>query len=138
EGVREGEGATPGTGIGGAALREAVEAAGEARDDRVLERADAPEVEARRRELDAVLRESLRFDDDLGEVQERLRRDAADVQAHAAEALVALDERHAEPEVGRAERRGVAARPGAEHRDVDAQVRVAHSARFRMSASTAR
>src|SRR3712207_7955198 len=38
----------------------------------------------------------------------------SDVQAHAAERLVALDEDRLEPEVGRAERGRIAARSGAE------------------------
>ena len=47
----------------------------------------------------------------LADVQQRLGRDAADVQADAAEALVALDEDDVEAEIGGAERGGVAAGP---------------------------
>jgi hypothetical protein len=65
-------------------------------------------------------------------VQERLGRDAPDVQAHAAERLVALDHDDVEAEVGRAERGGVPARTGAEDEhagvDVAALVRVGGAA----------
>ena len=45
----------------------------------------------------------------------RLRRNAADVQADAAELRPAVDERHRKAEIGRAERRRVAAGTRADH-----------------------
>ncbi len=54
----------------------------------------------------------------LGQMEQRLRRNAADVEAHAAERRVALDQRHALAEIGGAERGGVAAGAGAEDEDV--------------------
>ncbi len=50
-----------------------------------------------------------------GGVQQRLRRDAADVQAHAAERGVALDQHGLHAEVGAAEGGRIAAGAGAEH-----------------------
>ena len=72
--------------------------------------ADQPlEVDRRRAEVDAVRAHLLRLGDHPRGVQQRLGRDAADVQADAAQALVALDEDRAQAEVGGAERGGVAA-----------------------------
>ena len=65
--------------------------------------------------LDAVVGGVRRLVDHLGGVQQRLRRNAADVEADAAEFGVALDQHHVHAEVGGAERGGVAAGAGAEH-----------------------
>ena len=54
----------------------------------------------------------------------RLRRNAADVQADAADARVALDQDHLLAEVGGPKRRGVAAGPGAEHQHLGVEGRV--------------
>ena len=75
-----------------------------------FERAQLVEVDLRRAERDAVLGERLRLVHDGRDVQQRLRRNAADVEAHAAERRVALDQHRLHAEVGGAERRGVAAR----------------------------
>jgi hypothetical protein len=48
-------------------------------------------------------------------MQERLRGNAADVQAHAAEGCIALDEHRLHAEVGAAERGRIAAGTRAEH-----------------------
>ena len=69
---------------------------------------------ARRSEMPCAA-DSSASADHAGDVQQRLGRDAADVEADAAEPLVALDEHGLEPEVGGAERGRVAAGPGAEH-----------------------
>ena len=66
-------------------------------------------------ERDAVRAHLVRLLDDARGVQQRFRRNAADVQAHAAERRPALDERDLEPEIGGAKRRRVAAGPGADH-----------------------
>src|SRR3546814_488614 len=58
---------------------------------------------------------------DLGRAQQRLGRDAAPVQADAAE-LVALDDGGLEAQLGRADRRGIAAGAGAEDDDVETGV----------------
>ena len=82
--------------------------------------------------------------DQLGGVQERLGGDAADVQADAAEALVALDQVTCRPEVGRAESGRVAARAGSEDEHLRVQSPLspscaspprAHSSARRMSAA---
>ena len=59
---------------------------------------------------------------DLRDVQQRFRRNAADVQAHAAQRRIALDEHRLLAEIGRAESRGVAAGPGAQHDDFGVDV----------------
>ena len=64
-------------------------------------------------------RHRLRLLDDPRRVQQRLRRNAADVEAHAAERRPALDQRDLQAEIGRAERGRVAAGPGAEHDEVE-------------------
>ena len=53
--------------------------------------------------------------DHVGRMQQRLGRDAADVEADPAEAGVTLDQHGIEAEIGAAERRGVAAGTGADH-----------------------
>ena len=63
-------------------------------------------------EPDAVFGHRLCVVDDLGGVQQRLRRYAADVQANPADHRVALDQDDVETEVGRAESRRITARTG--------------------------
>ncbi len=62
-----------------------------------------------------MLGQHLRLVHHAGDVQQRLRRNAADVEAHAAERRVALDQHRLHAEIGGAERGAVAARSGAEH-----------------------
>ena len=113
-----------------ALLGQRLEAAGEAPDDAVLELADLVDVDLRRLEGDARLAQLGRLGHDLGDVQQRLGRDAADVQADAAELLAAVDQGDGQAEVGGAERRRVAARAAAEdgHLDVDVGVRAPSAA----------
>jgi hypothetical protein len=73
------------------------------------------EVDLGRAVLDAVAAGALDLVHHAGRVQQRLARDAADVQAHAAERVVALDQHRLHAEVGAAEGRRVAAGAGAEH-----------------------
>jgi hypothetical protein len=73
-----------------AQLRHRGEAAGQLADHLVLEFAQAGEIELRLAEAHAVRRQALRGVDHRGGVQQRLGRDAADVQAHAAERGIAL------------------------------------------------
>jgi hypothetical protein len=51
-------------------------------------------------------------------VQQRLAGDAAHVQAHAAQGGIALDQHDFQAQVGRAERRAVAARASTQHQQV--------------------
>ena len=95
------------------------QAAGEPADDLVLVRDELGEdrpVGAPK--LDADGAEVRDLVDHRGDVQHRLRRDAADVEADAAERRVALDQHDLEAEVGGAERGRVAARAGAEDEQV--------------------
>ena len=98
-----------------ARLGHARQAAGELLDHAVLEAAQLVEVDLRRAELDAVVGQVPDLVHHRSGVQQRLRRDAADVQAHAAERRIALDEHGLHAEVGAAEGGRVAARPRAEH-----------------------
>ena len=105
-----------------APLGEPGEPAGQLLDHALLPAAQAIDVDLRLGELHPEVLHLLGFGDDLGGVQQRLRRNAADVQADAAERRVALDQHHLLAEVGRAERRGVATRPRAEHHDLGVDV----------------
>ena len=67
-----------------ALLRENAEAAGELLDDAFFPRAQARQIDFRRGELDAPVLGLMRFFDQLGDVQQRLRRNAAAVEADAA------------------------------------------------------
>src|SRR4030088_765628 len=51
-------------------------------------------------------------------MQQRLRRDAADIEAGAAEGLVLLDDRGFQAQLRRADRAHIAARAGADHDDI--------------------
>ncbi len=108
-----------------AALRHAGEPAGELADDLVLPAAQLVEVDLRLAEVDAVLGQHLRFVHHRRHVQQRLGRNAADVQAHAAERRVALDQHDLHAEVGGAEGGAVAAGAGAEHQHVAVDVGLA-------------
>ena len=52
-------------------------------------------------------------------LQQRLGRDAADVEAGAAQRRVLLDDRHLQAELGGADRRHIAAGAGADHDEVE-------------------
>ena len=99
-------------------LRHLREAAGKPADDLVLVRDELGRIDLRRAEVDADGAEVRDLVDHRGDVQHRLRRDAADVEADAAERLVALDQHDLEAEVGGAKRGRVAARAGAEDEQV--------------------
>ena len=110
-----------------ALAREALEPAGQLFDDRLLPPPQRIEVDVRLIEVDAVGAHLLRLGDHPRGVQQRLRRDAADVQTDAAEPFVALDEDRLQPQVGRPERCGVAARTGSEHEHLRVAVGLAGS-----------
>src|SRR5256885_14432982 len=98
-----------------ALLGELSVATGELLDDRFLPSAQLVDVERRLPERDAEVRDLVDLVDDAGDVEERLRRDAAYVQADAAERRVPLDKDGLQAEVRRAERRAVPAGAGADH-----------------------
>jgi hypothetical protein len=114
-----------------APLGESRESCREPADDSPLPLAERVQIDLGVGEGHAAGAGALGLGDHLGDVQQRLGGDAADVQADAAERLVALDEHDVEAEVRCAEGRRVAAWPGSE----DHQLRVAHSSSLRMSAS---
>ena len=72
-------------------------------------------IDRRLAERDAVRAHLVRFLDDARGMQQRLRRNAADVQANAAERRPALDERDLETQIRGAKRGRVAAGAGADH-----------------------
>ena len=98
-----------------ACLGHAGKPAGQLADDLVLPAAQPGEVDPRRIERDPVLGERLRLVHHGRDVQQRLRRNAADVEAHAAQRAVALDQHGLHAEVRGAKRGAVAARTGAEN-----------------------
>ncbi len=99
-----------------ARLGHAGEAAGELLDHAVLEAAQLRRGRsAARRTRCRAPASAVDFVHHGRRVQQRLRRNAADVEAHAAERRVALDQHRLHAEVGAAERGGVAARARAEH-----------------------
>jgi hypothetical protein len=120
--VRVGEGAVALHHRDLAHLRHGRQAAGQLADDLLLVRAQLAEVDARFGESDAHRAEVLDFIHHRGDVQQRLRRDAADVETDAAEAGVALDQHRLQPEVGGTESGRIAARAGAEHEHVAVEV----------------
>ena len=101
-------------------LQQASDALGERVHDLVLVRHHRVEVELDARDFDAVAGEPrLGVGVFLRRMQQRLRRDAADVEAGAAESGRALDAGRAQPELSRANGGDIAARAGAYHQDVE-------------------
>src|SRR5437868_3455269 len=74
-------------------------APGQPLDDAVLETAQLVEVDLRLAEVDAPALRVLRFVDELGDVQQRFRRNASAIDADAAWIGFGVDERDAEPEI---------------------------------------
>ena len=66
----------------------------------------------------------LRFADQLGDVQQRFRRNAASVQANAARIQLRVDERNLHSQVGSEKRGSVASWPGAYNGNL--QVSISH------------
>src|SRR5581483_7878155 len=100
-----------------AALDQAGQTLVEPIDDAVLVFVDAGHVDAVERRTDPDLLALAGAVGDLGSVQQRLRRDAAAVQAGAAD-LVALDHDDGHPELGGAQRAGIPTTAAAEDDDV--------------------
>ena len=86
-----------------ALFREACQAAGQTIDDLVLPCPQTAGVDLRWPEFQAAVGHLLGLLDDLGRVQQRLGRNAADIQTDAAERRVALDQDYVQAEVGRAD-----------------------------------
>ena len=101
-----------------ALLRQDREARGQLADDAVLPLLERGRVDFGFLEADAVLRHGLRLLDHARGVQERLRRDAADIEADAAELRPAVHQRDGQAEIGRAECSGVAARSCADDEEL--------------------
>src|SRR5262249_27573417 len=90
-----------------AKLHQLAGAVGQPLDDVVLEGAQLVEIDLRLGELDAPRCRMTRFVDHLGDVEQRLRGNAAAIDAHAAGIQLGIDERGAETEIGGEERGGV-------------------------------
>ena len=106
------------------ALRgQAVEASGESRNHLPHVSAKPVEIDLRRSECHPVCLGRGGIVDHFGHVEQRLGRDASDIEAHAPEHTVALDQRHALAEIGAAKGGGVATGPAAEDDDVEVPVR---------------
>ncbi len=88
--------------------------AGQSLDDAVLEVTELGEVDLRFGELDALRLRVTRFVDDLGDVQQRLGRNASAVHAHAARVRFGVDEDDVETEIGGEKRARVSARTTAD------------------------
>ena len=95
--------------------------------DLVLPGAQLAHVDLRRPECHAMRAHRPRFVDHLGGMQQRLRWDAADVEADSAERRPAINQCYLEPEIGSPEGRGIAAGSGAEHQ----QLHIAIGSRLR-------
>ena len=99
-------------------LRDAADAGGQLVDDALLVGAQLVDVDRRLAEGDAPVAGVLRLVDHLGDVQQRLRRNAAAIEADAAGVLLLVDERDLHAEVGGIEGRGISARACAEYRNL--------------------
>jgi len=106
-------------------LEQRRDAAGELRDDFVLAREHLRRVHARIADADAVRgKRVLQFVKLLGGIQQRLGRNAADIQASAAQCRTALgagalvDAHHAQAQLRGANRRHITARPAADDDDI--------------------
>jgi hypothetical protein len=100
-------------------LHQLAGAAGVLLDDVVLEGAQLGEIDRRLAEVHAPGLRVARFVDQLGDVQQRLRRDAATVDADAARVRLRIDQRDAEAEIGGKKRGRVAPGPGADDDELD-------------------
>ena len=107
-----------------ARLRHARKPPGQPLHDAVLEASQLVEIDGRRSVTDAVLAHRLHFIHHGRRMQQRLRRNAADVEAHAAERGVALDEDRFQTEIRGTERGGIAA--GARSRARASRIRCRH------------
>ena len=103
---------------------ELAEAAGQPVDDALLEAAQAVEVDRGLAEGDAPVLGEARLLDQPGDVQQRLRGDAAAVEAHPAGVRLLVDERDVHAHVGGEERGRIAAGAAANDCQPDTSGRV--------------
>ena len=101
-----------------AQLGELARAAGELRDDLVLPATQLVELDARFAKMQAPRRGVLRFGQELCGMQQRFRRNASTVDAHAPWRGLGVDERHLHPEIGGKKCSGIAPGASAEHSKV--------------------
>ena len=132
QGVSRGELALSDHGLDLALLREADEAAGQALDHAVLPAANGRWVEGRRAEAHAVRTHRLGVVDHLGDMQQRLGRDAADVEAYAAECRARVDQDDVLPQIGSTEGGGVAAGTRPQNQDIGLEISLAPRVRRRL------
>ncbi len=123
--IGRGERALPGQRLDLALLGEAGQAARQPLDHAVLPAADRARVEGRRAKAHAVRAHRLGVVDDLGDMQERLGRDAADVEADAAQRRARVDQNDVLSEIGGAEGGGVAAGTGAQDQNIGLEIGLA-------------
>jgi hypothetical protein len=97
-------------------LRDAADAGGQLVDNALLEGAQRVEVDRRLAEGDPPLAGVPRLVHHLGDVEQRLGRDAAAVEADTSRVLLLVDEGDLHPEIRRIKRRRIAAWSGAEDR----------------------
>ena len=88
--------------------------AGQPADDRILEGAQLVQIDRRLAEFDAPRRRVPGLGDHLGDVQQRLRGDAAAIDAHAAGVVFRIDEDDLQAEVRGEKRRRISARSAAD------------------------
>ncbi len=118
--ARRGEGGAASDAFDLVLAEQIIDPAGVGGDHLVLPRHHGRQVERHVADLDAVLRQRmLRLGEMLRRLQQRLRRDAADIEAGAAERGALFDAGDAHAELRRADRRDIAARPAADHDDVE-------------------
>ena len=98
-----------------ARLGHAGEAGGELADDFRFVGAQLVEIDCRRGETDAGFRDVVGLLDHRRHMQQGLGRNAADIEADAAQRRVAFDDHRLQAQVGGAERGGITAGPGTEH-----------------------
>ena len=101
-----------------ALLRENAESAGELLDDIFFPRTQARQIDLRRGELDAPIFGLMRFLQQLGHVEQRLRRNAAAVKADSAGVQFGVDQRDVHAEIGGKKCSGISTRTAAHHCNV--------------------
>ena len=99
-----------------ALLRQPIQAVGQTPDDPVLPFAQCARIDLRRAEADAKLVHRFGFLDDLGGMQQRLGRDATDIETNAPQRRPTFHQRHVQTQIGSAKGRGIASYSGPEHR----------------------
>jgi len=106
-----------------AAIREPAQTLAEVADDAIFEGAHPLEIEARFPEVDAAIAHFAHLIYDFCDMQQRLRGDATDVEADAAEFLVAFDQHDLLAEIGSPKSRRVATWAATDHDDLSMSIR---------------